>query len=107
MIFEEQMTDRFGTIPPEVEKLFHSIQLRWLAKELGFEKIILKANKMIAYFIAKSSFFQSEQFRHILKYIQINPKSCQMKERNNKLSLVFENVCEINTAVNHLKMIRN
>jgi len=109
MIFEEQMTDRFGTIPPEVEKLFHSIQLRWLAKELGFEKIILKANKMIAYFIAnpKSSFFQSEQFGHILKYIQFNPKSCQMKERNNKLSLVFENVCEINTAVNHLKMIRN
>ena len=108
IIFETQITDRFGKPPPEVKKLFHSIKLRWIGKELGFKKITLKANKMIAYFIAnpKSSFFQSEQFGDLLKYIQSYPKACQMKERNNKLSLVFDKVSEIETALRHLKTIK-
>ena len=106
-IFTEQITDRFGKIPPEVEKLLHTIRLRWIAKDLGFEKIILKANKMIAYFVAnpKSSFFQSEQFGVILKFIQLNPKVCKMKEKNNKLSLIFEKINTIEMALNQFKMI--
>ena len=108
-IFVEQITDRFGKIPPEVEKLLHTIRLRWIAKDLGFEKIILKANKMIAYFVAnpKSSFFQSEQFGVILKFIQLNPKACQMKEKNNKLSLIFEKISTVEMALIQLKMITN
>lgn len=107
-IFEEQIIDRFGAIPPPVEKLFHSIRLRWIARDLGFEKIVLKANKMIAYFIAdpQSNFFESEQFNLVLKYIQLNPKACQMKERNNKLSLVFEKVTEVETALRYLNAIK-
>ena len=108
-IFAEQITDRFGKIPPEVEKLLHTIRLRWIAKDLGVEKIILKANKMIAYFVAnpKSAFFQSEQFRLILKFIQLNPKACQMKEKNNKLSLIFEKISTIEMALQQLNMIAN
>jgi transcription-repair coupling factor (superfamily II helicase) len=62
---------------------------------------------MIAYFVAnpQSSFFESEQFSHVLNFIQANPKACQMKERNNKLSLVFEKVNEVELALHHLKMI--
>ena len=106
-IFTEQITDRFGKIPPEVEKLLHTIRLRWIAKDLGFEKIILKTNKMIAYFVTnpKSSFFQSEQFGVILKFIQLNPKVCQMKEKNNKLSLIFEKINTIEMALNQFKII--
>ena len=106
-IFNEQITDRFGPIPAPVEKLIYSIRLRWAARELGFEKIVLKANKMITYFIAnpQSNFFESEQFSHVLNYIQNNPKVCQMKERNNKLSLIFEKVSEVEMALHHLKMI--
>jgi len=108
-IFVEQITDRFGKIPPEVEKLLHTIRLRWIAKDLGFEKIILKANKMIAYFVANpnSVFFKSEQFDLILKFIQQNPKACQMKEKNNKLSLIFEKISTVEMALIQLKMIIN
>ena len=108
-IFVEQITDRFGKIPPEVEKLLHTIRLRWIAKDLGFEKIILKANKMIAYFVANpnSSFFKSKQFGLILKFVQLNPKSCQMKEKNNKLSLTFEKISTVEVALIQLKMITN
>jgi len=108
-MFVEQITDRFGKIPPEVEKLLHTIRLRWIAKDLSFEKIILKANKMIAYFIANpdSAFFKSEQFDLILKFIQQNPKACQMKEKNNKLSLIFEKISTVEMALIQLKMIKN
>tara|TARA_Y100000385_G_scaffold167921_1_gene173922 strand:- start:19 stop:3351 length:3333 start_codon:yes stop_codon:yes gene_type:complete len=106
-IFIEQITDRFGKVPTEVEKLFHTIRLRWIARDLGFEKIILKTNKMLTYFVAnpKSSFFQSEQFGLILKFIQLNPKACQMKEKNNKLNLVFEKISTVEMALQQLKMI--
>ena len=108
-MFVEQITDRFGKIPPEVEKLLNTIRLRWIAKDLSFEKIILKANKMIAYFIANpdSAFFKSEQFDLILKFIQQNPKACQMKEKNNKLSLIFEKISTVEMALIQLKMIKN
>ena len=108
-IFIEQITDRFGKIPPEVEKLLHTIRLRWIARYLGFEKIILKANKMIAHFVANpnSAFFKSEQFNLILKFIQQNPKACQMKEKNKKLSLIFEKISTVEMALIQLKMIKN
>jgi len=108
-IFEEQIIDRFGPVPPQAEKLMHSIRLRWIAKELGFEKVTLKANKMITYFVANShsGFFESESFKQILNFIQANPKACQMKERNNKLSLVFEKVDSIESALIKLKAIES
>lgn len=106
-IFEEQIIDRFGPVPNSVDKLFYSIRLKWMGRSLGFEKIILKANKMIAYFVAnpQSSFFESDSFGAILNFIKEHPKSCQMKERNNKLSLVFERINSVEKALQELEAI--
>ena len=106
-VFEKDLTDRFGPIPVSVEKLLNSIKLRWLGRDLGFEKIVLKSNKMIAYFIAnpQSNFFESEKFKGVLNFIKANPRACQMKERNNKLSLVFDKVTELEIALYHLQSI--
>ena len=106
-IFEEQIIDRFGPTPSSVDKLFCSIRLKWLGRKLGFEKIILKANKMIAYFVAnpQSSFFESASFGAILNFMKEHPKSCQMKEKNNKLSLVFEKINSIEKALQELNAI--
>lgn len=106
-VFEAQVTDRFGAVPHPVEKLFDSIRLRWIAKDLGFEKVILKADKMIAYFVAnpQSNFFESPSFGHILNFIKQNPKACQMKERNNKLSLVFEKIDGVEKALKQLEQL--
>ncbi len=81
--FEKDITDRFGPIPPSVEKLVNSIKLRWLGRDLGFEKIVLKSTKMIAYFVAnpQSNFFESEKFKSVLNFIQANPKACTMKRK--------------------------
>jgi transcription-repair coupling factor (superfamily II helicase) len=106
-VFEKDLIDRFGPVPDSVEKLLNSIKLRWLGRDIGFEKIVLKSNKMIAYFIAnpQSNFFESENFKGILNYIKLNPRACQMKERNNKLSLVFEKVTKLEMALTHLHTI--
>jgi transcription-repair coupling factor (superfamily II helicase) len=104
---KEQLIDRFGEIPKSTQELFSAIQLRWIAKRIGLEKMVLKQKKLVGYFIAnqESLFYQSPQFTAVLKYIQNNPHTCKMKERNDKLSLVFENVNNVREAIDLLEPI--
>jgi transcription-repair coupling factor (superfamily II helicase) len=50
-------------------------------------------------------FYQSPKFTAVLKYIQANPHTCKMKERNDKLTLVFENVNNVRDAIGLLEPI--
>jgi transcription-repair coupling factor (superfamily II helicase) len=70
--FREMLVDRFGTMPPQVEELFIALQCRHTAKELGFEKLILKATQLRLYFISNpdSHYFESETFQAIMQHIQ-------------------------------------
>lgn len=99
--YRAQLIDRFGKIPLATEHLFKVIQLRWLAKNIGFEKLVLKQHKLIGYFIQnqQSPYYQSARFTHVLNFVQQHPRACKMKEKNNKLSLVFENVTAIHQAI--------
>ena len=105
--YAKQLQDRFGEIPPPTQDLLNAIRLRWIAKEIGLEKLVLKQKKLIGYFIAnqESPYYQSAKFTQVLKYIQENPRVCRMKERNNKLSLIFENVTKITQAIDLLSPI--
>ncbi len=107
--FETNLRDRFGLIPAPVKELMNTIRLRWLAKEIGFEKLVLKSNKLIGYFILNqnSGYFQSEAFTKVLKYVQHHPKLCKMKENREKLSLSFENIKSVNEAIRALKPIHS
>jgi transcription-repair coupling factor (superfamily II helicase) len=102
--FEYNLRDRFGPVPSAVKELIHTIRLRWLAKEIGFEKLILKSNKLIGYFIQNqnSAYYESEFFTKVLKYFQKNSSLCKMKESNGKLTLSFENIKSIDEAVRAL-----
>ena len=103
-----RMTDRFGPIPPETEELFHSLQLRWLARDLGFEKVMLKQKRLIAYFIKdeQSAYYDSPQFQYILTYMQRHPADCYMKEEPGKLSLTFGGVHSVADAMTLLEPLR-
>ena len=95
--FEQAMIDRFGKLPPQSIELIEVVRLRWLAIELGMERIILKNKKMICYFVAdpQSRYYQSPAFSKVLRFVQQNPEKCRMKEKQNKLSLSFEPVGSI------------
>ncbi len=97
--FKSALTDRFGQLPKQSRELLEVVQLRWKAIGLGIEKIILKEEKMICYFIAdqKSPFYQSDDFLKIVQFIQ-KSKNGRMKEINHKLTLTFPNVTNIETA---------
>jgi len=105
--FEVQLKDRFGTLPEAAIELIKTVQLRWLAMDLGFEKLLLKNNKMVGYFISKqdSPYYQSEVFTKVLKFVQQNPKLCKMKENKEKLSLSFENIKSVDDSLNSLSKI--
>lgn len=107
--FEVQLLDRFGPVPAQTHELIHTIRLRWLAMEIGFEKLLLKNNRMVGYFIAKqdSPYYQSEVFTQVLKFVQQNPKLSKMKETNGKLTLSFEQVKSVDDGVKALKPIIN
>ena len=105
--FEQNLADRFGTHPSQLLELFDSIRLRWFGKRLGFEKIVLKSEKLICYFISKqeSPYYQSEIFTKMLQYIQGNPPGVKMYERNNSLRLSAANIKRVSEAIEFLKGI--
>ncbi|MBO4282263.1 MAG: transcription-repair coupling factor [Bacteroidales bacterium] len=102
--FKEHLQDRFGPIPPETAALFQCLRLRWTAKKIGFEKVLLKHRQMICHFLKdeQSPYFESAQFQHILNYLQHHPSLCRIKEEPGKLSLTFGNVPSVEAALSVL-----
>ena len=105
MKFMERIIDRFGPIPKQTETLLHTIRLRWLARSIGFEKLVLRNQRLTAYFInnPESAYFQSEQFTAILDFMKINPSWCRMTEEKNRLFITFREVPGINEALARLE----
>jgi transcription-repair coupling factor (superfamily II helicase) len=95
--FKLRLIDRFGPLPEPTEELLKIVKLRWLAMDLGFEKLILKNKKLILYFISnqESAYYKSPEFSAILTKVQNNPALFSMKEGNNKLTLSVVNVSDI------------
>ncbi len=102
--FEEQLIDRFGPIPISTQEMIKAIKLRWLAKEIGLEKVVLKQRKLVCYFVAnqESPYYQSPTFTKVLQFVQQNPKLCKLKERRERLSLIFEQVSSIQQTLDVL-----
>lgn len=101
LTFEQQLEDRFGKLPKEGKILLDVVRLRWLSAKLGWERIILKSGKMLCYFIAnqESPFYQTPIFANMLQYVQHNAKKCLIREKNNRLQLVFHKVSSMDEAL--------
>ncbi len=84
--FENELIDRFGNLPKEAINLLKSVELKWLAAEIGFEKIVMKNGIFLGYFPdnPQDKFYQSEKFRNIIAYLSQNPKEAQLKEKSGK-----------------------
>ncbi len=102
--FKTQIHDRFGPLPNQTIELTEVVKLRWLAVKLGMERLHLKNNKMMAYFVSDqtSLFYQSPLFQQILENVQKLSNKCQMQEKNNKLILSFPEIKTVNKAYTQL-----
>ena len=103
--FRDRLIDRFGQVPEQTESLLQTIRLRWLARSIGFEKLVLRNQRLTAYFInnPESAYFQSDQFSAILEFMKNNPSGCKMTEEKNRLFMTFRDVPEINAALVRLE----
>jgi transcription-repair coupling factor (superfamily II helicase) len=109
--FETQLIDRFGEFPTQVVDLFNSVRVKWIAQKLGLEKVVMKKDKLVGYFInnQQSAFYQSQGFTKVLQYIQTHPQACKMKEKQTRIGLrlllTFENIKSVENALDALKPI--
>ena len=105
MQFTEHLIDRFGPIPKQVNDLLNTVRLRWIAKDLGFEKILLRHHNMTAYFVSNqaSKYYESSTYMQIMQYIMSHPKRTALKETNDKLQLTVK---EVETVTQALELLR-
>lgn len=102
--FETMLRDRFGPLPTPVVELLNTISLRNLAKSIGIEKLTLKNSIMICSFVNKDAYYQSPVFAAVLSNIQ-SLNDAEMKQKNDKLSITFRRVMNVETAINKLKKL--
>ncbi|MDX5477624.1 MAG: transcription-repair coupling factor, partial [Cyclobacteriaceae bacterium] len=107
--FAKSIEDRFGPIPSVVDDLFETVRLRWLAERLGFEKLTLKNDLMKCYFVPSSreTYYKSDTFGQVLRYIQTQPKYCKIKEIKGRLILNVTGVNSIQKAKKWLQEMKN
>ncbi len=108
-LFKRNLEDRFGEAPKSVEDLLSSIELKWIAKELGFERLLLKNGEMRAYFTTNknSQYFESESFEKILEYLKQNFTTSEMIEKSEKLLLIIKNIQSSKSAIKVCNTISN
>ena len=108
--FAAMLTDRFGKIPLQIEELFDGLRLRWVAKELGFERIFLKNNKLQGFFVGnpQSSFYETKGFKNILNYVLKKGENRQMSFKQSAKHFIFirENVRSLNGARSIMEILR-
>ncbi len=104
--FEQNITDRFGRLPEQSRELLDVVRLRILAVSLGIEKIVLKNEKMMCYFISNqmSPFYSSPLFSSILTNIN-NQKRMKLRESNKKLTISAINVTSVKPALDLLNIL--
>jgi transcription-repair coupling factor (superfamily II helicase) len=105
--FRLRLEDRFGKLPPESEELLRIVPLRRLAKQLGVERLILKAGRMSLYFVSNpdSPFYQSVAFGKVIDYMGHHARQCNLREVNGKRSMLVQHVDRVETAVAILQEI--
>ena len=110
-VYERNLIDRFGKLPPQAIDLLNSVRVKWLATRMGIEKLVMKNGKMTGYFIAdqNSPFYQSAHFQKLLLFVQRYPDKCRMQEKETRnglrLLLIFENINSVYQALKVMQMI--
>ena len=102
-VFETTLIDRFGPLPDQVKELMESVTLKWVALELGLERLVIKKGKCIGYFISnqESPFYQTAVFSSLIQTVQKTQGKIQLKEKQTsgglRLLLVIEDIKRIQT----------
>jgi transcription-repair coupling factor (superfamily II helicase) len=103
--FEKKLIDRFGPIPAPAMALLDIVAIKWIAVKLGIEKILLKNEMLIAYFVSdpKSNYYRSTLFVSIMNYVNRKQSQMKMKQKESRLSLTISDIKSVKSAIRILK----
>ena len=107
--FKLELTDRFGTLPNVVVELLNSLELRWLAAALGFDKIVLKKNILISYMMNFDSDEQKKKIDKLFDYSKLNPNSISFSQKKladgDRFMVKIKNIDSVSKAIKVLEDI--
>lgn len=87
--FKEELIDRFGPLPSATETLLETVQLRWEAERIGFQKISFKGQCLYCYLGADFHKMNLNMWENIMDYMQQHPAYCQLKKMGQNLILTL------------------
>ena len=107
--FTNNIIDRFGQIPQQTEDLLNTMRLRWMARDLGIEKVMLKNKVMTAHLVSnqESEYYQTDTFMKVIRYAASHQKTCKVKELNGKNIVSVDNIKNVNEALKVIDDIMN
>ena len=106
-IFQDKLIDRFGPLPAQAVELMNALRLRWLARDLGIEKLVIRQGALLGFFVnnPESPYYQSAAFTRVLQYLQSRPNAFKMRESNSRLTISFKNINSIASAISVMQPI--
>ncbi|MBS4029102.1 MAG: transcription-repair coupling factor [Ignavibacteriales bacterium] len=89
--FREELFDRFGKFPDEVEHLLQLVEIRITAAKIGFVKIEMKKEKLLFQFPDESNkeFYEGEVFQKIITRVGLS-KNKKLRLQQNEKELKLE-----------------
>lgn len=97
--FKDSLIDRFGKLPKSLNDLLETVRLKWIAKRLGLEKLMVKRGQMKMYFPAdqKAFVYESDAFGKMINYVMNHPQKFTVKQTPNEVLFsanMVDNVAE-------------
>ncbi len=104
--YRQRIIDRFGKIPKEGEELIRVVRLRRLGRELGFERLILKQNRLKCYFTTTSpDYYTGDVCDRVIQYVCAHPRRCRLEDKGGVRSVTIDQVDSIHEAIRVLEKI--
>lgn len=106
--FRDRLKDRFGEIPKPALELIRLVTLRRMCRELGIEKVFLKAKRMSLFFVSNpdSPYYESNAFGGIIAYAASEPMRCLLREDGGRRSMLVQDVPDVENAIAVLGAMR-
>lgn len=89
----DELKDRFGTIPPQLQNLFDVVRIRLTAKAIGFTKVLVGTRAVEIEFppSSESSFYEGTAFQRLMSEIShFKKRGIHLKQDEKALRMVFE-----------------
>jgi len=102
---KQELGDRFGPVPQQVEDLFITVRCRKLAVDLGFDKMSLKDDTLRCFFINRpdSPYFESETFQKIIQFLQTGTNKGKLKQTGKLFLLIASDIKNMDALYRFLR----